>query len=67
MKKEKLVETIKECFAVVPDPRLERTRLHDLTEILITALVATLCGADGFVGIEVFCKGREEWFREILD
>jgi predicted transposase YbfD/YdcC len=67
VKKEKLVETIKESFAVVPDPRLERTRLHDLTEILIMALVATLCGADGFVGIEVFCKGREEWFREILE
>ncbi len=34
-----------ECFADLPDPRMERTRLHALTDILVIAICAVLCGA----------------------
>ena len=66
MNTKKLVESIRESFEIVPDPRKERTRAHDLGEMLVMALIATLCGADGFVGIELFCKSRLDWFRTFL-
>ena len=35
-------------FAVVIDPRVERTRRHLLGDILLLALCATLAGAESF-------------------
>ena len=38
-------------FAQVEDPRIERTRLHRLRDIIIIAICGVICGADGWVGI----------------
>ena len=34
-----------EHFASVPDPRIERHRWHKLSDILVIAVCAVLCGA----------------------
>jgi predicted transposase YbfD/YdcC len=57
------LETI---FAQVEDPRMERTKLHRLRDIIIIAMCAVICGADGWVGIEEFGKAKEEWLTELL-
>ena len=44
-------ESLLGYFAAVPDPRIERSRLHRLDSILVMSLVAVICGADSFVGI----------------
>jgi len=54
------------CFAVLPDPRVERTRLHALTDILVIALCATLCGADDFVAIAAWGRAQAAWLRQRL-
>ena len=54
-------------FSAVPDPRIERSRLHPLPSILVLSLLAVICGADSFVAIEQFGKGKEGWLRTFLD
>lgn len=33
-------------FSAVPDPRVKRTRRHDLSTILVISLCPVTCGAD---------------------
>ncbi len=35
-------------FAGLADPRIERTRLHDLMAIVLIAICAVICGAEGW-------------------
>ncbi len=58
------LETI---FAQVEDPRVERTKLHRLRDIIILAICGVICGAEGWVEIEEFGKAKEAWFTELLD
>jgi predicted transposase YbfD/YdcC len=53
-------------FAQVEDPRMERTRLHRLQDIIILAICGVLCGAKGWVEIEEFGKAKEAFFTELL-
>jgi predicted transposase YbfD/YdcC len=57
------LETI---FAQVEDPRVERTKLHSLRDIIILAICGVICGAEGWVEIEEFGKAKEAWFTELL-
>ena len=54
------------AFAEVPDPRVERTRWHNLTDILVIALCAVLCGAEAFTDMEDWGHAKEAWLRERL-
>lgn len=54
-------------FATVPDPRIERSRLHPLASVLALSLCAVICGADSFVAIERFGYARAEWLKTFLD
>jgi predicted transposase YbfD/YdcC len=58
---------VDEFLAFVEDPRVERTRKHPLETILVISLMAVICGADGFVGIERFAIAKESWLAEFLD
>jgi predicted transposase YbfD/YdcC len=53
-------------FADLPDPRVNRTRLHLLSDILVIAVCAVIAGADTFEGIETFGKARRDWLRRFL-
>lgn len=55
-----------ECFEQVEDPRVERTRQHDLIDIILIALCASLANADDWVSVEFFAKEKEAWFRKFL-
>lgn len=58
---------VDEFLAFVEDPRVERTRRHSLETILVLSLLAVICGADGFVGIERFAIAKQSWLSEFLD
>lgn len=58
------LETI---FAQVEDPRMERTKLHRLRDIIILAICGVICGAEGWVEIEEFGKAKQAWFTELLE
>jgi len=59
--------SLMEYFATVEDPRIERSRLHPLSSVLVLSLCAVVCGAESFAAIEAFGCAREEWFRTFLD
>jgi len=58
--------TISEHFAAVDDPRMERTRRHELLEILTVALCGVLCAAESWVEVEQFGNAKLEWLRSFL-
>ncbi len=45
-------------FDQVEDPRVERTKLHRLSDILVIALCGVICGADSWTEIELFGKAK---------
>jgi predicted transposase YbfD/YdcC len=53
-------------FEDLTDPRVERTRRHDLFELVVVALCGTIAGADSWLDIERFGKERLEWLRTFL-
>jgi len=56
-----------EHFAVLPDPRVERTKKHKLEDLLTITICAVICGAEGWNDIEAFGESKESWFRTFLD
>src|SRR6184192_3079154 len=54
-----------ECFADLPDPRAENA-LHDLTEILFIALLATLCGATSCTDMALFARMKAYLWQDVL-
>lgn len=53
-------------FADLPDPRVERTRLHALTDILFITICAVLVGADSWTEGELFGLTKKEWLSQFL-
>ena len=57
-----------EHFSVLPDPRKaghSQTR-HQLSDIIIIAILAVICGADSWVEIASFGREKEAWLRRFL-
>ncbi len=63
---ERELRDLETIFAQVEDPRMERTKLHRLRDIIIIAMCGVICGADGWVGIEACGKAKEEWLTDLL-
>ncbi len=59
-------KSIWDHFAAVPDPRVERTKRHELQDILVIAVCGVIGGAEHWTDIEMFGKVNEEWFRTFL-
>ena len=50
----------------VEDPRMDRTKAHALIDIIIIALCAGICGADGWVDVEACGKTKQDWLATFL-
>ena len=59
--------SIIDAFADLPDPRLDRTKRHQLSDILVITLCGAICGVDNWVEMERFGRAKEKWFRTFLD
>lgn len=58
--------SVSEAFADLADPRIERTRLHSLHDILVIALCAMICGAEGWDDFVEFAHAKREWLSARL-
>lgn len=50
----------------VEDPRIDRTKQHELLDILVIGICAVICGADGWTGMQSFGLAKEAWLRTFL-
>ena len=53
-------------YASLLDPRVERTKHHQLLDIVLIAICAVVCGADGWVEVEAFGKTKKKWLKRFL-
>lgn len=54
-------------FEELPDPRSGNAKAHIFLEILIIAILAVICGADGWSDVELFGKTKKVWLKTFLE
>lgn len=57
---------LQEIFAQIPDPRIDRRKLHLLDDILLLSLLAVICGAESYEAIELFGNSKKEFLKQLL-
>jgi predicted transposase YbfD/YdcC len=60
------MERFRECFSGIEDPRSGNAVRHELSELLIIALCAVLCGGESCVDMADFAQEKEAFLREFL-
>lgn len=53
-------------FDEVKDPRVERTRRHNLTDIIVIAILAAISGADDWPEIVAYGRTHDKWLVQLL-
>jgi predicted transposase YbfD/YdcC len=53
-------------FENLTDPRMERTRQHELFDLVVVALCGTIAGSNSWADIERFGNERQPWLRKFL-
>ncbi len=68
-KKQTLIdpEVLMDFLVSLDDPRIDRTKKHELIDILVIAICAAICGAKSWVQIEDFGLAKAEWFGSFLN
>ena len=59
--------TLEAQFGGLTDPRSAYGRRHKLIDIVTIAILAVICGADGWTDMEVYGEAKEEWLRRFLE
>lgn len=53
-------------FGGIDDPRIERSKRHQLLDIITIAICAVICGADSWVEVADWGETKQEWLRQYL-
>ena len=65
------IETIRASlethFGNMPETRIISRSSHKLINIISIAVLAVLCGADGWVAVETYGKAKQDWLAKFLD
>lgn len=57
---------LKDHFATISDPRTGPAQEHELLDILLIAVCAMLCGAEGFTDIALWGRCQHDWLKTWL-
>lgn len=63
----KPLEAIEAYFSQVTDPRKAQTKEHKLIDIIVIAICAVICGAEGWTDIESFGNRKMLWLKTFLE
>jgi len=55
-----------EHFQDLPDPRVNRTKAHDLIDVVVIAVCTLLCAGESFNDMEDFGQAKQDWFKTFL-
>ncbi len=58
--------SIVEHFQSLQDPRIERTKKHNLLDILVIAVCTLLTGGEGFQDMALFSQSKRAWLQTFL-
>lgn len=61
-----LTEQMKLVFSDIKDPRVERTRAHLLTDILIIGILSVIAGGKGWEDMENYGLSKYDWLEQFL-
>jgi predicted transposase YbfD/YdcC len=53
-------------FADLEDFRIDRTRLHNLQDVVVIAICAVICGAEGWEDIAKYGVAKHDWLKTFL-
>lgn len=59
--------SIAEHFNDIEDIRIERGKKHKLIDIITISICAVVCGADGWIDIEMYGIARKKWLEKFLE
>lgn len=57
---------LRQHFAALDDPRIERTKAHPLLDLLTIAICAVICGAENWTDMEEFGNAKRRFFEQFL-
>ncbi|GGA55082.1 hypothetical protein CYANOKiyG1_75580 [Okeania sp. KiyG1] len=60
-------KSIYDYFSELEDPRVDRTKRHQLIDIITITICAVICGADTWVDIEAYGESKYEWLKSFLN
>jgi predicted transposase YbfD/YdcC len=60
-------QSIAEHFSDIEDIRIERGKKHKLIDIITISICAVVCGADGWIDIEMYGIARKKWLGKFLE
>jgi predicted transposase YbfD/YdcC len=58
---------LRDHFADLPDPRVERTKRHQLLDVVTIAVCAVICGADTWVAVAAFGQRKRAFLARFLE
>jgi hypothetical protein len=64
---EKPAGKISEHFEKVSDPRIGNATRHKLIDIIVIAVCAVICGADGWSDVALYGRTKRKWLQEFLE
>jgi predicted transposase YbfD/YdcC len=53
-------------FNDLPDPR-GRNRIHKLSDMIVIAIMAVICGAEGWTDVALFGRAKHKWLATFLE
>jgi predicted transposase YbfD/YdcC len=59
--------SIAEHFDDIEDIRIDRGKKHKLIDIITISICAVVCGADGWIDIEMYGIARKKWLDKFLE
>lgn len=54
-------------FVDLPDPRQPLGKRHVLSDMLVIAICAVICGAEGWCQVAMFGRAKHKWFESFLE
>ncbi len=61
-----LSQRLQECFSSIQDPRVTRTQLHPLNDILTIAILSVIAGGQGWEDMATYGLSKQAWLSTFL-
>ena len=56
-----------QCFDEIEDPRIDRRRVHNLIDLIVIAICAVICNADGWADMRTWAETHRQWLERFLE